>query len=390
MVWSHRVPLLATAVFVGLFPYAYSLSTNTVLDERIYSTEAFEFYSKGLFPLVYPLLPALTAVSLTVFGLQKHAFIIVPFLSTVIAIWFTYDLSLKLSGDRKRAAIAVFLLISNPVIIWLSTRHMTDTLFTLLTLLVFWSLLRGNLTPRYAFLAGVFSILAYLARYPGLLLFPFIALALALTSRSTRLTSAYLASLILLVPYWLMNAYLFGGFFPTESYSLSFVQPRLDVPASLVLEVGGKILVGLGPIFINTLLFIPPFLIMAIRERRRGESSNVAGYAPGFLRHAWLLIFVYIVYFSIFQAGYFTLVSFTWGFSVSADHLTRWIGGAVMPLIVQLVRPPSRHNKLNLLLIAVSVIVGIAVGYYLTNYSNLYSHIPVSWTDFLREPKAAW
>ncbi|MFQ5762698.1 MAG: glycosyltransferase family 39 protein [Candidatus Bathyarchaeia archaeon] len=390
MVRSRWISLLATGVFIGVFTYAYSLSTNTVLDERIYSTEAFELYSKGLFPLVYPLLPALTALSLVVLGLQKHAFIIVPFFSTVIAIWFTYDLSLRLSGDRNRAAISVFLLASNPVIIWLSTRHMTDTLFTLLTLLVFWSLLRKNLTARYAFLGGVFSILAYLARYPGLVIFPFITVALALTSRSKRVTAAYLASLVLLIPYWLVNFYLFGGFFPTESYSLSFVQPRLEVPVSLILEVGGKILVGLGPIFLNTVLFIPPFLIMAVRGRGRGRFSNATEHTTGFLRHAWLLIFVYVVYFSVFQAGYFTLVSFTWGFSVSADHLTRWIGGAVMPLIVLLVRPPSRHKKLNLLLILVSVIVGIAVGYYLTNYNNLYSHIPVSWDDFLREPKAAW
>jgi 4-amino-4-deoxy-L-arabinose transferase-like glycosyltransferase len=74
--------------------------------------------------------------------------------------------SLNFYNDNKRATLSALVVVSNPLMVWLSSKHMTETLFTLMLVATFYFITRKDLSLTHALLAGFFSTLAYLTKYP--------------------------------------------------------------------------------------------------------------------------------------------------------------------------------------------------------------------------------
>lgn len=361
-VWKVAPALLLSAL--GFF-LSYILGTNTVIDARNYATQSYLLYAHHIVPQIYPLLSVLSVVPLAVLGVGKPAFLVVPAVAAFLTVVLTYHLSKARYRSRDRAALAAVLAAANPVLVWLSGAHMTETLFTALLALTFLVLVGSKLTARRTFLAGLLSSLAYLARYPGILLFPVIGAWLLLHAKNRRLLAAYFSSLLLVAAYWAANWALFGQPLTTESYSISFIRGGTSLPWQMLIAMGFKVAAGLGLVF----GYAAPFLL------RR------------FNRNVRVLLFenptiFFVVTYAVIHFGYYGILSVSWGFAWSIDHFARYLA-PVAPLLLSFARYPSRSRSLNFFLLASLAAAGTAMGLYLANYASLYSQAPVSWSNFL-------
>jgi hypothetical protein len=362
---SHEI-IIATVSIVN-FAISYYLNTNTIIDERMYADQSYQFYKIQKVPAVYPLLPILSAGPLTMLGANKFAFVAVPFVATILTPLFTYRLSLDRLPSHTRAFFASCLVACNPLMIWLSAKHMTENLFTLLLVIVFLSISRKYVSVKRAFLAGLVSFLAYLCRYPGILLFPMILVALIARRTKATVLLSYIAPFTFVVAYWLSNLILFGHPMTTETYSMGTLYAKaqtiilhwnLDLLGSMTF----KVLAALGLVF-------GPASLLIVRKNMRINISDAA-------------VLFSAAYF-IVHLGYYMILSLSWSFAWSIDHFARYIF-PISPLIISLSVAPHDNSKTNRFLLLVVCLVGIAMGIYLTIYSNAHSQVPVSWDEFIK------
>jgi len=366
-----RKSMLAVTIvlFVGAFICAYSLSTYTIIDEREYATQAFQAYWRGRIPRIYPLLPLLSSAFLAICGVTKTAFILTPFLGGLLSILFTYKLSKEVFEDEGKAILGSWLVACNPLLIWLSARHMTETLFTSMLVLTMLLLCRKSRSMGLSLSTGFSSLLAYLSRYAGILLFPYVAGAYLVKRRSLKAILPFSLSVVLLILYWIFNMMTFGVPLTTEFYSFSFLQGQAGFlstfPSSQLLgNILSKSIVGCALLLGYSLPFFRSVKIGSLSDRGK-------------------LILCFALLYSLIHVGYYVILSINNGSAWSADHLGRYLL-PVTPVFLVLLTSPSSNRRINLMLLALSMIVGISLGLYLAHYSSHHSENPVSWSDFLQ------
>lgn len=365
--------VLLAGLIILLYFFAYSLSTKTIPDERLYATEALLLYRHNSFPSLYPLLPILTAGALFLFGVVKFSFWIVPLTSTLLTIIVTLLLSLKIFDEKERAILTALLVAFNPFIIWLSAKNMTETVFSLFLILVMWCFSREEISTKQSFSAGLFSFLAYLTRYSGILLFPFVTIMLLIRKMEKRVVCGYLSSLFLLVSFWMLNKVYLGTYFPTETYSFTFINPILTLRFSIVQSILLKIIVGLGLLLgYSAPFFIRPLL--NVFSKKQDTFSN----------NSKRFILPFLIFYSFIHTGYFILLSLGSGYVWSSDHFARYLI-PIFPLVALFAQLPFEKKHLNLLVLMLSFILGASCGLYLIGYSDLHSLEPVTWGEFLKK-----
>jgi len=358
---------IALPISVANFFISYYLNTNTIIDERTYAGQSYRFYRYHELPEIYPLLSILTANFLALFGVEKQAFLAIPFAATLLTVGLTYKLSIRQSGSRITGSLASTLVACNPVLIWLSAKHMTENLFALLLVVTFLMIVGKDVSHRQAFLAGIFSFLAYLCRYPGLILFPVIMVLLILKKATVRVLLAYFLPLTLVAAYWGLNWFVFGRPLTTEAYSFGTLYAKSEaININLSLPLLGDIAYKVAAAVI--LVFGYAFIFLFSQVRRTTLRNPIVLFAV-----------VYV----IVHLGYYVILSLSWSFAWSIDHLARYLV-PISPSIMSLSCFPSRLLKLNHLLLLFFSFTGILIGAYLTAYSVMHSQVPVSWEDFLK------
>ncbi|MCP8322249.1 MAG: glycosyltransferase family 39 protein [archaeon] len=369
---KNKSIILILLISFTINSFGYLMATSTVTDERLYMKEAYFIQKNGSFPRVYPFLPILSSMSLTFFGVTKQSFLFIPMLASALTAILIYLFSLNLYNDDKRALLSALILMSNPLMIWLSSKHMTETLFTLMLTATFYLIARENLSLKQAFLGGFFSLLAYLTKYPGLLLISFIILSLVWIKRP-KILLAFLMPISFLAFYWTYNNLQFGTPFPSEEYSLSMVQGLMNINLKLVLDMIFKIMLGLALL----LAYLIPTLILPIKSLRKKIYSTLSN-LPYFKR----LIVFFIPFYSLFHIGYYVLLSSVSQIAWSADHVARYLL-PIVPLIVLFANFPFKNRSWRIAFAIIIMGIGIILGYYLIIYSNVKAQAPIPWDDFL-------
>ena len=359
--------MIPLTVSIANFLVSYYLNSNMIIDERAYATQSYLLYRDRKVPEIYPLLPFLTVGPLTLFGIDKWAFVFVPFASTLLTVITTYYLSLNQFGSQTRGLLASILVAANPLLIWLSAKHMTENLFALLLVLVFLSVSRKELKYRDTLLAGIFSFLAYLCRYPGLLLFPIVTIWLISKRVGLRNLLMYLTPLAFMAGYWTLNWSVFGRFLTTETYSFGTLLAKsgtisLHWNISLLANMSYKVVAALALVFGYSLIFIFPQL-------KKIHVTNP--------------IVLFAIVYTAIHLGYYTILSLSWSFAWSIDHVARYLV-PIFPIVASLSDFPSRNQRIGYALVFVSCLVGIIMGFYLTSYASLHSQVPISWDDFIK------
>ncbi|MCP8316818.1 MAG: glycosyltransferase family 39 protein [archaeon] len=355
--------------------FGYLMATSTITDERLYMKEAYFMQRNGSFPRVYPFLPILSSMSLTFFGVTKQSFLFIPMLASALTAALVYLFSLNLYNDDKRALLSALILISNPLMIWLSSKQMTEALFTLMLTETFYLIARENLSLKQAFLGGFFSLLAYFTKYPGLLLILFMILSLAWIKRP-KLLMAFLMPISFLAFYWTYNSLQFGTPFPSEEYSLSMAQGLMNINLKLALDIVFKIMLGLTLL----LAYLMPTLILPIKSLRKKISYSTLSNLPFFKRS----IVLFIPFYSLFHIGYYILISLVSQIAWSADHVARYLL-PIVPLIVLFANFPFKKRSWRIAFAIIIMGIGIILGYYLIIYSNVKAQASIPWDDFLSQ-----
>ncbi|MEM3531142.1 MAG: glycosyltransferase family 39 protein [Nitrososphaerales archaeon] len=355
--------------------FGYLLATNTIIDERLYIKEAYFLQKCGIFPRIYPLLPILSSISLNLFGIAKHSFLFAPILASIATAILVYLFSLNLYKEDKRALFSAFILISNPLMIWLSSKHMTEVLLALMFTATFYFIVKENISLKQAFLGGFFSLLAYLTKYSGLLLILFVILSFVWMRRLKPLM-AFLIPLSFLAFYWVYNNIQFGTPFPSEEYSISFVQNLISINLELALDIIFKMMLGIGLLLANVMMA----LILPIRRLRQKLSYSTLSNLPCFKK----LIILFILFYSVFNIGYYVLISLTSQMAWSADHVARYLL-PTLPLMTLFTNFPLKNRIKRIAFVLILMSIGIILGYYLIIYSNVKSQSPIPWDDFLSQ-----
>jgi len=344
-------PLLILPLVISTLTFivSYHLNVNTIIDERSYAIQSYLFYKGQAFPRTYPLLSILTAIPLKVFGIAKQSFVAVPLVATLLITVLVYYLSLEQFKSPTRAALSSVLIASNPLLIWLSAKHMTETLFTAFLVITFLIISKEEVSRMDAFLAGVFSSLAYLSRYPGILIFPFVTLYMIKRGMGRRNIASYLAPALFVVVYWVLNGLIFGEYLTTETYSIGYlfaktgtIAFRLDL--LLLRNMVYKAVAGVSLLLGYTAIFLFPKI-------RRSFSRPTD------------LIAAFVILYCIVHLGYYTILSMSWGVAVSIDHFARYLL-PIAPLVVTFSDSPFRNNRLTFLFASLSVTAGVIMGFY--------------------------
>jgi 4-amino-4-deoxy-L-arabinose transferase-like glycosyltransferase len=363
--------LIVLAISTVNFLLSYYLNTNTIIDERTYATQSYFFYRDHVLPEIYPLLSILTIGPLTLFGVEKQAFLTVPFAATLLTVTLTYYLSRKQFGSQTRGFLASTLVACNPLLIWLSAKHMTENLFALFLVLTFLLIIGEDVTYRQAFFAGTFSFLAYLCRYPGLLLFPVITIWLIQKKARSRVFLAYLFPLTFVMMYWAVNWFVFRRPLTTETYSFGTLLAKSGtINLSLTLPLLGNMAYKVTAAFI---LVFGYAAILLLPEARKMKLDNP--------------LILFTIAYIVVHLGYYTVLSLSWSFAWSIDHVARYLV-PISPLVMSLssFTPRTQRFKYVLLLLCFA---GIVMGLYLTNYSNMHSQVPISWEEFIKDISGA-
>jgi len=365
-------PLLFVPLIISTLTFivSYCLNVNMIIDERGYAIQSCQFYKGREFPRNYPLLSILTWVPLEVFGIAKQSFVVVPFAATLLTTVLVYRLSLRQFKSRGRAVLSSVLMASNPLLIWLSAKHMTETLFTLFLILTFLIVSKEAVSRTEASLAGIFSSLAYLSRYPGILLFPFVTFYMIKRKIDRRNIPFYLMSALLVIVYWLFNRLIFGEYFTTETYSIGYIFEKtgamtFSLDLFLLRNMVYKAVAGASLLLGYTAIFLSP------RIRRIFSTRILAD--P---------IIAFVIFYSVVHLGYYAILSMSWGVAFSIDHFARYFL-PIAPLIIAFSDSPFKNNRLTFFFTSLSCAAGIMLGFYLTQYSNIHSLAPMSWTEFL-------
>ena len=366
-----QIPGLAVAMvlFAGSFIFSYMLSTYTIVDERVYAKQTFEAYSVGKIPKIYPLLSILSVPFLAIFGVTKASFMLTPFLAGVSSIFLTYRFSVEIFRNERKAILAAWLMACNPLLIWLSARHMTETVFTCILILTMLLASKSSSSISLPLSTGLSSLLAYLSRYPGILLFPYISGLYIIQRKPLKVLLAFFLSIILLMAYWNANTLIFGEALTTESYSFSFLQVSWG---SFIPEQNPKLLWNL--LTKSTVAFamfvgysLPFFWQTRIRELpKRGK-----------------IVIPFILFYGLFNVGYYLVQSLGSGLATSADHLARWLM-PITPLVLIFAGLPANRRWINLLSIFFCTVAGISLGLYISYYSSHFSMTPIVWDEFIR------
>jgi len=359
--------LAILSIAVINFLVSYYLNANTIIDERTYAVQSYRFYKEYRLPEIYPLLSILTIGPLNLFGVGKPAFLTVPFVATMLTVLLTYHVSMRQFGSKTRGLLASVLVACNPLIVWLSAKHMTENLFALFLVLTFLAFVGKETTSRKSFLAGTFSFLAYLCRYPGLLLFPMMTIWLIQKKTRLRVLIAYLSPLAFVALYWTMNWIVFGRSLTTEAYSFGTLLAkseaiRLNFSLPLLASMAYKVISACGLVFGYAIIFL------------------LSGMG-GMKRTNPLVIFA--VAYIVVHLGYYSILSLSWSFAWSIDHVARYLS-PISPLTLSLSNFALRFRRFGYPLLLLSCSVGLTMGFYLTYYSNLHSQVPISWEDFLK------
>ena len=95
-----------------------------------------------------------------------------------LTVFIVYTFTKKLF-DKKTAIIASLLLATSNTFLFYSQKILTESLFALLFMLALFSFYLGEKNKKYFILSGILTGLAFLTRYPGIVLIPIFALYMA-------------------------------------------------------------------------------------------------------------------------------------------------------------------------------------------------------------------
>jgi len=352
--------LLVTSVFL----VSYHFTNTNISDERLYSTEAYLLIKEGSLPKIYPLLPITTAGWLILFGLVRYAFAATSYVSIILVALLLYRFELSRLSNGHESVIITSLFVCNPLTVWLLSRNMTEPLFALFILGVAYIIFGTKLTPSRSFIAGLLSVLAYVTRYAGIIIFPAALLFLILKKKGIAVTVSYASSTMILCGLWVFNKLTYGSFLTSESYSLASLQRQSDLGLSIVSGVVAKSVLGIGILFAYSLPFL---FVVAVRRRV-------------FLKERSLLTFV-IFYWAVHFA-YFFAISLALARAASGFGFARYLW-PTLPLVLTLLHVPSEKSWIKYSLAALCMILGIIEGVYLIGYVDSHTPFVMGWNDFL-------
>ncbi|MCX8191273.1 MAG: glycosyltransferase family 39 protein [Nitrososphaerales archaeon] len=369
---AYLIVILITITLSIVIFGGYFITDKVMGDERIYATQAHDLYAKGTFPRIYPLLSLLTATSLGLLGVTKYGYLLIPYISTSLTVFLVYFLSKYLHADHKRALVHSLLVASNPVVIWLSSKVMTETLFMLLLTLSISFLIRGK-GAQDTFISAVFAFLAYTTRYAGILLILSTFLYLFI-SRSLRVTCVYLSIIPLLIVYWIFNNVFFGTYIPTEEYSLSVIDitklTNLSLP--LLSSIAVKVIMGVALI----LGYATPVFHSTIKAFLSKKTIML-----GSLSKEKKFLILFILLYIIIHLGYFALISISTGQAWSADHFARYIV-PILPILILYTEIPKSKFISHLVMLG-NTSLGMVLGFLLIEYSDAHALNRMEWGAFL-------
>jgi 4-amino-4-deoxy-L-arabinose transferase-like glycosyltransferase len=341
------------------------LSRALVFDEYLYCLQALALIHEGSLPTIFPLTPALTAGALFMLGGGKAGFLALNVALGSLLTLPAYQLARRLLDDEASLAAAATVAF-NPILIWCSAHVLTEPLFTILASYFILLALSAD-RRREALLAGFIAGLAYLCRYPAILLAAVAALHLA-SSRRAAEAALLAASFTAVVASWQAAALaLTGQAFQTERYSIFM---SLGPPPPLSLEalppMASRAFIGLSIAFLP----LVPLAAHLKLDARGGRKLLLAAAST------WLLV----------HLGYYAYQSFSsyaaQGYVVAAERVARW-SAPITPLAAAALMSGRRSRSLPLATLA-SALLGSAIGLYLVEYTNQHAMLQLTWEEFLR------
>ena len=348
------VILIASLICIA----AYWISTYTQYTQQIYCVQAYQLLKYGIIPRAYPLYPTFMAASLFVFGVTKYAFLLVPLLSIPASAVLTYWLSLRIFKDRSRALLSALVVASNPALIWLGGRGMSEPLFTAMLVLTIIFLIKEDASPKRMFLVGVLSCLTLASKVAGLWLFAFIPVLIFLRKGSVKSILAFFGSVIVVL--LLYRDYALG-----IPLGLGWLLHPPSVDSSLLPTSIPNIVVGYGILFAYCIPLLCPFLRSFLKRPNPRSSEGV--------------VFYYALSFLLFMTPYYIWDPFR-EVSLAGSNFARYTVAAV-PLVA-IFSDFSRKGKMAMLVAAVCVAIGTVLGLYLVCYGNIHARAAL-WDAFL-------
>lgn len=318
--WAVILVLVILAITVRLVIVRNSYVISS--DGPVYIGVAQDYYAGNYKAAIshpyHPLYPVLMSVIYRVKGNWEWAGLFISILSGALAIiplWFIGKRLFPATDNKipRLAVIGCLFYIFHPLAARFSAEVLTSGLFMCILFFTVWMILLAlsEWKYRYFFLAGVGSLLAYLTRPDGLVLFLVaIALAVLIDIRSgymktvkRRALAVFILILPLLVPGTLYIGYMYktkGQIEITQKFSLSKFKALLgrdaasDEAGSAVKPQGNRYLSAayivasdvIRGAHIWVVLLILVYLIFAARQ---------APAQPGASRIIWIVFAVYVV-----------------------------------------------------------------------------------------------
>ena len=338
------------------------LNRVLVFDEWLYCVEAYHLLCNYKLPTIFPLTPLAMSPWLVIFGITKYAFLANTLVWGSLLAPLTYLLAKRFLDDELSFYLALMASL-NPMFIWTSSHALTEPLFTSLALSSILLALKGSFLT-----AGLVGGLAYLCRYPAIILLA--TMTPYLWRESRRGVLLYLLGFMGVVLCWLSITYtLTGGVLQTESYSLGSLGPLPRLSLNALFVISSKVLIGLTILLVPLMPLIP---FISPKEKFR---------VPG-------LIWWFIALWCALHLGYYTYQSLNvyWarGLAVASERVARWLS-PMMPLALLIVFSHVNRKRMFKVGVVLSLMISVALGLYLVDYTNRVGGFEPSWEGFLEK-----
>jgi len=339
------------------------LTKVLIFDEWLYCTQAYSFAFKGELPTIFPLTPIIMSLFIKTLGPSKWSYLATTIGMGTILIIPIYKLASRYL-DKKLSLTVALLTASNPMFIWTSSHALTEPLF--MVLLTSSLLLSLEKEAFKVLIAGLLVGLAYLCRYPALLLVIVVIIHLY-REKEIKKMLLYTVSFVTVFVSWQVTSILATGtLLQTEYYSLLYTLGGVHtIDLGAIQPMLFKVSMGL------TLMLLPLIPLLPYLKLERENVSLLLQ-----LVFLWLL----------FHLGYYVYQSFntytSLGQVVASERIARW-SSPIFPFIsIILLRKTGRWFKA---LLIISVVLSIAIGLYLVEYTNSHAMLQESWESFLEK-----
>jgi hypothetical protein len=268
-----------------------------------------------------------------------------------------YLLSLKVFHDRQKATLSALIVASNPTLSWLSSKGMSEPLFSTMLVLTMLFLTQGEPSSKRMLLVGFLSSLAFSAKIAGLWLFLYIPAFILLKKGGIRPLLSFFAPIVaILLPYpkYTLDTIL----------GLRWLLSPPGVETSLLPHSIPNVVIGYGLLLGYCIPLLCPFLAR-IARKPSPNASNVP--------------FYYALTYCLFITPYYVWDPFR-DVSLSASNLARY-AVPVFPLIAIYADHPLKGKK-GWVITALCIIAGIALSIYLVHYADVHA-VGTSWEEFL-------